>query len=59
MRAILQALADGTGLPMPRLRVPSGLILAAAASSTLVRRQRLRDRPAARRDHLARLTGAP
>jgi hypothetical protein len=38
MRAILQALADGTGPPMPRLRVPSGLIPAAAASSTLVRR---------------------
>ena len=42
MRAILQALADCTGLPMPRLRVPRGLILAAGAASTLVEGRVLR-----------------
>jgi len=45
MRAILQALADYTGLPMPRLRVPLSLILAAGASSTLVQGRMLRREP--------------
>jgi dihydroflavonol-4-reductase len=45
MRAILQALADYTGLPMPRLRVPFGLILAAGASSTLIEGRMLRRDP--------------
>jgi dihydroflavonol-4-reductase len=45
MRAILQALADDTGLPMPRLRVPAGLILAAAATSTFVQGRVLRRDP--------------
>lgn len=45
MRAILQALADYTGLPMPRLRVPAGLILAAGAASTLVQGRVLRRPP--------------
>jgi dihydroflavonol-4-reductase len=45
MRAILAELADGTGLPMPRLQVPLGLILAAGASSTLVQGRMLRRQP--------------
>jgi dihydroflavonol-4-reductase len=45
MRAILQALADYTGLPMPRLQVPLGLILAAGASSTLLQGRMLRREP--------------
>jgi dihydroflavonol-4-reductase len=36
MRAILQALADYTGLPMPRRQVPRRLIVTAGAASTLV-----------------------
>jgi dihydroflavonol-4-reductase len=45
MRAILQSLADCTGLPMPRLLVPRSLILAAGASSTLVQGRMLRRAP--------------
>lgn len=45
MRAILRALADYTGLPMPRLRVPLSLILAAGASSTLLQGRMLRREP--------------
>jgi dihydroflavonol-4-reductase len=45
MRAILRVLADCTGLPMPRLQVPRGLILAAGASSTLVQGRMLRREP--------------
>jgi len=36
MRAILQTLADETGLPMPRRQAPRRLILAAGVASTLV-----------------------
>ena len=45
MRDILAALAGCTGLPMPRLHVPRGLILAAGASSTLVQGRMLRRAP--------------
>ena len=45
MRAILQALADCTGLPMPRLQVPRSLVLAAGAASTLVEGRLLRREP--------------
>jgi ornithine--oxo-acid transaminase len=36
MREILQALADCSGLPMPRLAVPTAVSLAAAHASTLI-----------------------
>jgi nucleoside-diphosphate-sugar epimerase len=63
MLAILQALADCTGLPVPRLYVPLSLILAAGARGhhgipALVRRQRLRGRPPARRHPMAGLGAA-
>jgi dihydroflavonol-4-reductase len=45
MRAILAELADCTGLPMPRLLVPRGLIIAAGAASTLVQGRLLRRVP--------------
>ena len=45
MLAILQALADCTGLPMPRLHVPLSLVLAAGAASTLVQGRLLRQEP--------------
>jgi dihydroflavonol-4-reductase len=45
MRAIFQVLADGTGLPMPRVRVPRGLVLAAGAASTAVQGRLLRREP--------------
>jgi dihydroflavonol-4-reductase len=45
MRAIFQALADYSGLPMPRLRVPRGLALAAGAASTLIQGRMLRREP--------------
>ena len=45
MRAILQTLADCSGLPMPRLRAPSTLILAAGAASTLIEGRLLRRAP--------------
>ena len=35
MRAILQMLAEYTGLPMPRLQVPRGLVLSAGVASSL------------------------
>ena len=45
MLAILQALADCTGLPMPRLQIPLSLVLAAGAASTLVQGRLLRQEP--------------
>lgn len=45
MRAILQALADCSGLPMPRLRIPPGLVLTAGAASTLIQGRLLRREP--------------
>ena len=45
MRAILQALAQCTGLPMPRLEVPRGLVLAAGAASGLIEGRLLRREP--------------
>ena len=45
MREILQALADRTGLPMPRLRVPSALAVTAGAASTLIQGRLLRREP--------------
>ena len=45
MRAILQTLADCTGLPMPRLEFPRGLALAAGAASDLIEGRLLRREP--------------
>jgi dihydroflavonol-4-reductase len=45
MRAILQALADYSGLPMPRFEVPLGLVLAAGAASDLIEGRLLRREP--------------
>ena len=45
MRAILQTLADYTGLPMPRLQVPRSLIVTAGAASTLIEGRLLRREP--------------
>jgi len=45
MLAILGGLADCTGLPMPRLQVPVGLVLAAGVASTLVQGRLLRQEP--------------
>jgi dihydroflavonol-4-reductase len=45
MRAILQTLADCTGLPMPRLQVPTALALTAGAASTLIQGRLLRREP--------------
>ena len=45
MRAILQALADCTGLPMPRLRIPRRLVLTARAASTAIQGRLLRREP--------------
>ena len=45
MRAILQALADCSGLPMPRLRIPPALVLTAGAASTLIQGRLLRKEP--------------
>jgi len=45
MRAILQTLADYTGLPMPRLQVPRGLVLTAGVASTLIEGRLLRREP--------------
>jgi dihydroflavonol-4-reductase len=45
MRAILQALADYSSLPMPRLQIPRGLALTAGAVSTLVEGRLLRREP--------------
>jgi dihydroflavonol-4-reductase len=45
MRAILQALADYSGLPMPRLQIPPGLALTAGAVSSLIQGRLLRREP--------------
>ncbi len=45
MRAILHTLADYSGLPAPRLRVPAGLALTAGAASSLVQGRLLRREP--------------
>jgi dihydroflavonol-4-reductase len=45
LRAILQTLADYTGLPVPRLQVPRRLILTAGAASTLIEGRLLRRNP--------------
>jgi dihydroflavonol-4-reductase len=45
MRAILQTLADCTGLPTPRLNVPRGLVLSAGAASELIQGRLLRQPP--------------
>jgi dihydroflavonol-4-reductase len=45
MRAILQALADCTGLPMPWLQVPSALVVTAGAASSLIQGRLLRREP--------------
>jgi dihydroflavonol-4-reductase len=45
MQAILQTLADYSGLPMPRLQVPRGLILTAGVASTLIQGRLLRKEP--------------
>jgi len=45
MRAILQTLADYSGLPMPRLRAPRRLVLTAGAASTLIQGRLLRREP--------------
>ncbi len=45
MRAIFQALASYSGLPMPRLRVPRGLAVTAGAASTLIESRLLRREP--------------
>lgn len=45
MRAILATLADCTGLPMPSLNVPRGLVLAAGATSELIQGRLLRQSP--------------
>ena len=45
MRAILQMLAEYTGLPMPRLQVPRGLVLSAGVASSLIEGRLLRREP--------------
>ena len=45
MRAVLQELAARTGLPMPRLEVPRGLVLAAGVASDLIEGRLLRREP--------------
>ena len=45
MRAVLQTLADYTGLPMPRLQVPRSLVLTAGVASTLIEGRLLRREP--------------
>lgn len=45
MREILQTLADYSGLPMPRLRVPQRLAVTAGVASTLVQGRLLRTDP--------------
>jgi dihydroflavonol-4-reductase len=45
MRAILRLLASYSGLPMPRLEVPRGLVLAAGAASDLIEGRLLRREP--------------
>jgi dihydroflavonol-4-reductase len=45
IRAVLRALADYTGLPMPRLQIPMSLAIATGAASQLVEGQLLRRDP--------------
>jgi ornithine--oxo-acid transaminase len=45
MREILQALADCSGLPMPRLAVPRSAVVAAGVASTLIEGRLLRREP--------------
>jgi len=45
MRAILQVLADYSGLPMPRLQIPPGLALTVGAASSLIQGRLLRREP--------------
>jgi hopanoid-associated sugar epimerase len=45
MREILRALADCSGLPMPRLAVPSSVVVAAGLASTLVEGRLLHREP--------------
>jgi len=45
MREILRALADCSGLPMPRLAVPHSLILAAGVASSLIEGSLLKREP--------------
>jgi dihydroflavonol-4-reductase len=45
MRAILQELAACSGLPMPRLEVPAGLVLAAGVASNVIEGRLLRREP--------------
>jgi dihydroflavonol-4-reductase len=45
MRAILQMLAGCSGLPMPRLRLPGGLALAAGVASDVIEGRLLRREP--------------
>jgi dihydroflavonol-4-reductase len=45
MRAIFQALASYSGLPMPRVEVPPGLVLAAGVASDLIEGRLLRREP--------------
>jgi dihydroflavonol-4-reductase len=45
MRAFLRELAGYSGLPMPRLQVPLGLVLAAGAASDLIEGRLLRREP--------------
>ncbi len=45
MQAILQVLADYSGLPVPRLQIPSGLALAVGTASSLIQGQVLRREP--------------
>jgi dihydroflavonol-4-reductase len=57
MRAILQTLADYSGLPMPRLRVPRGLVLTAGVASSLIEGRMLRREPSVPREG-ARMSSA-
>ena len=45
MRDLLQTLADCTGLPMPRLEVPSGVVVSAGIASNLIEGKLLRREP--------------
>jgi ornithine--oxo-acid transaminase len=45
MRSVLQVLSESTGLPMPRLSVPRGLVLAAGLASDLIEGHLLRREP--------------
>src|SRR5215469_568138 len=45
MREILRILAEHCGLPAPRARIPHGVVLAAAAASTLIEGRLLRKEP--------------